>query len=501
MDKLTELIRSLSKQEARNFKIFEKRIGADTFEKKMLKLYDYLRNNKYDEYDSLLVKKLYPPDNRNAYYRLKNRLITNLQKSLLEFHLGVDKRMTALGTIMLSRIFFYKAHYQLSYHYLQSAEKQALESKSFNLLNLIYDEIIHLSKYYYEIDPQYYISLKAKRNEEYAQIQRADYLLANINYQLHKTNFSERGGSVLEALEKLQQEFDLLPDDLSESLQIEINMTVRNILLQKKEFTSLEAYLLESYERFVAQGFFTKSNHREKIILLTWIVNTMNKNAHFKESGKWLDELERSLLDYNKQYYGKYIWTYYMGRVTNYSSSNQNDKAIELLEGLKQQEQDESIRFYRPFIFMSLVSLYFNIGDYHQATVNLNALIHTNQYNSLPPAIRLGLSISEVIIRVEMDDWMYAHGRVQALKRSHRNLLNKEEYQFEKGLAALLGAIVNEPDAFRQQKLKGKIQKFLDDAQMELGSNYAVDPVAWLTARLNNRSYYDVILSMNRVEK
>lgn len=497
MNKLTEIIRSLNKQEARNFKIFEKRIGADKFEKKMLKLYDYIRSGKFEEHDDALVEKLYPPNNKNAYYRLKNRLVSNLQKSLIEFHLGVDKRMTVLGTIMLARIFYYKANYKLSFNYLKKAEKQAIDSASYNLLNLIYDEIINLSKYYYEIDPQFYINLKAKKNQEYAQIQQVEYLLANINYQLHQTNFSDRGASVVDELERLQEQFELLPENQSEAVQIEIHRVVRSILLQKQDMASLETYLLESHKKFEENGFFTKSNHREKIILLTWLINTLNKNLKFKHAESWLDALKDALLEYNKLYYDQYIWTYYMGLVTNWWSSNQNERAIDLLEGLKEAEDNEGLKYYAPYIYISLVTLYFGIDNYTQATRNLNHLLHTSSYQALSPPLRLGLAIAEVIIRIDTEDWNYAHSRLKALKRSHRTLLTKEEYQQEKAFISVLNVIVGEPDAFRQPRARKKITDFLESLTQEVDSNGPIDYTSWLRARMTGTSYYDTMIKAN----
>lgn len=500
MDRLTEIIQSLNKQEARNFKIFEKRIGADKFEKKMLKLYDYIRSGKYEEHDDSLVTKLYPPNNKNAYYRLKNRLINNLQKSLIEFHLGVDKRMTVLGTIMLARIFYYKANYKLSFFYLQKAEKQAIDSGSYNLLNLIYDEIISLSKYYYEINPQHYIDLKAQRNQEYAGIQQVEYLLANINYQLHRTNFSGLGTNVLEELERLQEQFKLLPQDQTEAVKIEINRVVRSILQQKKDYVSLESYLKESYRNFNKEGFFNKSNHREKIILLVWIINTLNKIGKFKEAESRLEELNDALLDFNKLYYNNYIWTYYMALVANWSSSDQNEKAIELLEDLKSRN-DESLSYYTPYIYISLVTFYFNVANFDKATRNLNHLLHTSAYQSLSHPIRLGLSVAEIMIRIDQEDWNYAHLRLKTLKRSLRTVIGKDENAQEKAFISILSMIVTEPDAFKQEKIKKRIQNFLESAKQEVGSSSSpIDYIAWLNAKLEEKSYYETFLALNRLE-
>jgi tetratricopeptide (TPR) repeat protein len=496
MDKLTEIIRSLTKQEVRNFKIYEKRIGAERYEKKLVKLFDLLRAGKFSEHDDDLVGKFYDKSNKNAYYRLKNRLTHNLQKSLIEFHLEVDSRMTVLGTIMLARIFYYKANYKVAFNYLQKAEKQAIQAGAFNLLNLIYDEIISLSKYFFEIDPQQYLALKKERQEEYARVQQVDYMLATLNHRLHKTNFGERGADLLKQLEEVQHQFDLLPENQTEAVRIEVHKVVRNILLQKKDFENLQTYLIRSYEQFEKDQFFNRQNHREKIILITWIVNTFHKNKRFEASWKWLEALEEALEAYNKLYYHTYLWTYYQSLITYHSSTGNNDKAISLLESLKE-EPGEGEVFYGAFTYLPLISLYFNMDDHSKATENLNELLHTNHYQSLSPPIRMHLAITEVILRIEMEDWNYAHARLKALNRSHRGLLKAEDYAHEKSLVSLLRAIVTKPEPFQDVRLRKKMEAFLESAEREVGSN-PIDYVAWLKAHMEHRGYYEVLLELNK---
>jgi tetratricopeptide (TPR) repeat protein len=498
MDKLTEIIRSLTKQEVRNFKIYERRIGAERYEKKLLKLFDLLRAGKFSEHDDALVGKFYEKTNKNAYYRLKNRLIHNLQKSLIEFHLEVDNRMTVLGTIMLARIFYFKANYKVAFNYLQKAEKQAIQAGAFNLLNLIYDEIISLSKYFFEIDPQQYLALKKKRQEEYARVQQVDYMLATLNHRLHKTNFGERGADLLKQLEEVQHQFDLLPEKQTEAVRIEVHKVVRNILLQKKDFENLQNYLIRSFEQFEEDHFFNRQNHREKIILITWIVNTFHKNKRFEASWKWLEALEEALSAYNKLYSHAYLWTYYQSLITYYSSTGKNDKAITLLESLKEEPAEGEV-FYGAFTYLPLISLYFNLGDHSKATENLNELLHTNHYQSLSPPIRMHLAITEVILRIEMEDWNYAHARLKALNRSHRALLCAEDYAQEKAFVSLMRAIVTKPEPFQDAKLRKKMETFIQDTEREVGSN-PIDYVAWIKAHIQQRKYYEVLLELNKEE-
>src|SRR5580704_5019274 len=86
MDILNQIIEKLSKEEIRNFKLFYGRSGiAD--ERKDLALFNYVRSSgeKFDE-QKAISKLDYDQENKNNYYRLKNRLIEDIGDSLLLLH-------------------------------------------------------------------------------------------------------------------------------------------------------------------------------------------------------------------------------------------------------------------------------------------------------------------------------------------------------------------------------------------------------------------------------
>jgi hypothetical protein len=188
-----------------------------------------------------------------------------------------------------------------------------------------------------------------------------------------------------------------------------------------------------------------------------------------------------------------------MALVATWSSSNQNEKAIELLEDLKSRN-DESLSYYVPYIYLSLITFYFNIANFDKATRNLNHLLHTSAYQSLSHPIRLGLSIVEIMIRIDQEDWNYAHLRLKTLKRSLRTTIGKDENAQEKAFISILSTIVMEPDAFKQDKVRKRVKSFLENAKQEVGSNIPIDYIAWLTAKLEDESYYETFLALNRIE-
>src|SRR5689334_16938947 len=128
MDSVQQIITNLKKEEIRNFKIFTNRFQRQE-DIKIATLFDLLRIGKFDDDDKKLMAELFPngEGNANAYYRLKNRLKTELEKSLINLHHNLDEKIGTINNITLSSIFSYKAQYELSLYYLRKAEKIALQ--------------------------------------------------------------------------------------------------------------------------------------------------------------------------------------------------------------------------------------------------------------------------------------------------------------------------------------------------------------------------------------
>lgn len=159
---LTTIINTLNKEEIRGFKLYSSRISTKDGGNKTVRLFDLIKYSGANEFDNEVVKELFPKGNINAYYRLKNRLLNDIEQSLLLIHRSKDDRFNLYKLIELANVFRYKSNYQVAFTYLQKAEKKAKQAEHLDLLNIIYDEINALSKDFYKIDPQIYITKKKK---------------------------------------------------------------------------------------------------------------------------------------------------------------------------------------------------------------------------------------------------------------------------------------------------------------------------------------------------
>ncbi|MBP6722181.1 MAG: hypothetical protein KA239_07660, partial [Bacteroidia bacterium] len=204
MDVLEKVIFSLTSDEVRRFKILSNRFKSED-EKKLIILFDTIRSEKFIDEEQEIVKSLYQTNDaqtRNRYYRLRNKLLENIEKSLTFYHFKYKDSIHAYYDIQLAIMFRERGGYGLALYFLKKAEKKAKELDQFNILEVIYEEYTQLAVKDIEIDIEEVLE-RRKANLEKVKIQRRNTeAIAIITQQLKKSNFSREKSSVIDLLEK-----------------------------------------------------------------------------------------------------------------------------------------------------------------------------------------------------------------------------------------------------------------------------------------------------------
>ena len=80
METTQRIIASMNKEDIRHFKLYSTRMEYD-YDRKDLQLFNLMKKEGEEFNDVTASKKLYPHGNRNAFYRMKHRLLNHLNKS------------------------------------------------------------------------------------------------------------------------------------------------------------------------------------------------------------------------------------------------------------------------------------------------------------------------------------------------------------------------------------------------------------------------------------
>ena len=333
--------------------------------------------------------------------------------------------------------------YDLCYTIFQLAEKKAEKLELFELLNLVYLEIIKLSYERSEINVELYLSKRKKNNKKIVQLNEIDDVLAMVNYKMKKgQNYSDVNQKTINLLEKTVSDYSLNPEIIkSATLKVKIIQTISKLLLQKRLYVELEAFLKQSYKDCIDSNVFTKKTHEVKLQILTYLTNCLFKNKKYEESISNALELRKAIDEHDRLLYNKYIFYYYNGLVINYSSTDK-EKAVEVLLQAKNDDAIKAFDYHYFFVCSNLALQHFDQKKYKPAIKNLSRIIQHKNFLNFDPSFQIKIITAELIIRYEIGDFDMLEVRIKSIKNRFKTLLSKDSFSRVKILIKIISKLI-----------------------------------------------------------
>ena len=457
---LNNIVDLMSKEEIRQLKIFLTRTNS-TAERKDIQLFDALRKKKEEEDD--IQKKLYGKEDKNAFYRLKNRLLDDVGKSMtLQYYHASDSN-SILYFLALSRLFREKGSFKVSTYYLNKAEKKAREVQSYELLEIIYSDYIRLSQETLTINPENYIEKRAENRRQLNRLREIDDILAMLIYRIRMSqNYSSQNPQVINLLQKTIKDFSM-DEKLMKSPQVRFKIyhSLSRILVQQRDYAGLEAYLQVTLKEFTEEGLFDKNNHETKLQMLTYLCNALYKNQRWEKVLEYAEKLKEAMLEYDKMLFDKYLFYYYNSTSLAYSQLKLEEKSISMLtEALKNPQITKAVPHSRVMFYGNLALLHFDLKDYKQANRSIVRLKLEDIFANLDPAFQLKIYIAELIIRYETEDHDFVEYQAEQVKKQFKDLLTQPSYERQKEMIDLLAAMIYQP-LRKDEELKERASKII----------------------------------------
>ena len=478
MNGLYNIISILNREESRNLKIFLNRTNASLDRKDVL-LFDYAKKNNSNIDETEIVKQLYNKADKNSFYRLKNRLQNDINKSLLLLNYNKSDYNNVVNSMSLAKLFQEKGKYQIAFDYLKKAEKRARKNEYFDLLDLIYSELIRLSHESVEFNPIEYIDKRKENHKSLHVLQEIDDVLAALIYRVKiSQNFSTHNYQFTEVLQKTINDY-VDNDEVKQSakLRFKIYHSISRILLQQNDFISLEEYLQKTYYEFLDEELFDKSNHETKLQMLTYLANSLFKNGKIKESLEKAEELHLAMNEHNNLLYDKYLFYYYNSLVINYQVTDKH-KAIEVLLEAKTKKAIQQLPMFIVFIYLNLAVFYFDLKNFKEARKNLAKLKREDSFNALDTVFRLKINVTELQTFYEIGDIDLFDYQLNIIQKDFKALLNKAEYNREKMFIKILSKLDD-------TSVSKETKKFLSLYSEEgMSDNDIIDYSVWLKSKL-----------------
>ena len=457
---LNSIIQSLSKQEIRFFKLFIKR--TDNKKRKDVYLFDFMKKKGGDLKIKDALKKL--ETNTNNYHQIKNRLYNELNNSMVWQHIWKDNQSKSFSYVLLARVYKNKGELELAFHYLNYAQKEALDSELYEILSIVYTEIIQLSHELISIDVDKYIALKKENILILSEIDDVDLLLAKVMYDIKtKQNF---GRADISLSKLIKSKYSKIAKDKklvnSARFRMRLFMMYSRLLLQERDYKLLENFLIETYNEFEEDNLFSRSNHNEKLTLLTYLTNCLCKNKKHKESIKYAELLLISMKEYDSFLHDKYLFFYYNILVSNYAKTDK-DKALDYLNKASNNEVIKKLPSYTSFIYLNKALVYFHEDNFSQAQKNISRLILQEDFLLLDKAFQLKVLIADLIIRFK-NGYHDIIDKIEVIRKKHKQLLLDEEYVRDREMINIISKKINDEDVADDKK---RILSFMSDYDSE----------------------------------
>jgi len=486
MNILQDSILSMSKEEIINYKLYANRTQS-TGERKDILLFDLIKKAGHRDFDdNRIFQRLYPDArSRNVYYQLKNRLLFEVNNSLVQFYYKDTDIHYIYGELSLYKIYAAKNEWKIAQYHLNKAEKKALEMQDFAMLDTIYTEQINLSMQYGDLSPAGY---KKKRNENRAKLDHLrtlDDALADIIYELKRSQtFTRTKKNTLTVLNRAIRELNRkkhLRNDLT--FRIKVYNAISRLLLSKKDFVSLEQYAITTYNEFVANHYFSKNNHAIKLQMLAYICNSLAANKKNALALEFAETLHKAMKEFKNMLYNNYVFFYYNALANNYAVVNP-PRAIEVLNEAKSNASISNHPDHLGYIYLNLSGAYFELKNYKTALTHLVKLYSHKLFNSIEEGFKLKIILLEIVLRIELKDYEYSLKLVSGLLKTYKTTLASAEHKQDLDFLILIRQLIDKYGFENTKAARALIHTFCNTSYKQHSTNIVKYNV-WLIEKFN----------------
>ena len=499
LDVLESVIFSLTSDEVRRFKILSNRFKADD-EKKLILLFDGIRSEKFLGNETLLLEELYGENNaqtRNRYYRLRNKLLENIEKSLVFYHFKYKDSIHAYYDIQLSIMFRERGHYRLSLYFLKKGEKKAKELDKFIIMEQIYEEYTQLALLDIEIDIESILEERQLNLDKIKIHRRNSQAIAIITQQLKKSNFSRGKASVLELLTKTKKRIERSADIFnSPEGKIQLFRTVSALLLQKEAFPQLVEYLRQTIHEFETEGLFNNDNHATRLLMRIWLANALYKVFKFKECLDELDVMEQEMKMFGRQNYFAYLFNFYSTKINVLKCLGKIDEAAALTQEALGKKEVTGQSINEVYLLRSLADQHFSNKQFTEALKVLSDIKTKDGFLHLDLAVQMYVDIFALILHFEAGNFTEIEQEMKALRKAYKSVLKEEsqekterflELLLRMSTAELEGKRVSIRSAYRQLEP-------LFEGNAGHGDNEIVMYGLYILSKVEKRGYYEIFV-------
>jgi len=458
---LKTILEHLEPEDIRCYTVWTKRTRSDK-ERLDLELVTYIKKNKTEDE---FIREYYA-NNRNAYYRLKNKVVEDIGKSLVIQYWNKDEWIKLVNLVCIARLYHQKQLFNLSLHQLEKAEKLAFQLEDPQLIDWVLTEIIRMGSY---LNIKQLTNSIAKRNENRKllfKLHQIDDITALLENRIRTTqNLTNKDQSVIDWVNNYIDSLEDIQDDIKKSrtLRFKIAKIIVRVLVQEKKYADLENYLKENIDYLKSSGFFTQSNYKEFLELMIYLLNAMYYNKKYQECLTYSAHFLNALEQFDRLYYSNYIFYYYNNLINIYSAIDPL-KALATIDEYEKKEKVNKDSYNYFYILIQRMMLKYQLNNLTNALKTITKIKVHPFYEKIDRELQIKLYVSELMLNCEDDEMFKVKNLLKDAPYWLRDIKKQKPQNHLHVVVNIIQSI-----AEKQSKSKGLVKSLLSLTSQEIG--------------------------------
>ncbi|WP_299889395.1 hypothetical protein [uncultured Lacinutrix sp.] len=495
MNNLKEIVSTFNTDEQQQFINYleKKNKRNDT---KNIALFKLLTRDELDIKE--IQQKLYKSTQRDAYHALRKRLYQSLIDFIANTNLEEENSidMQIIKYILASRTFLAHKQYKVAYKILDKAEAIASEHFMFAILNEIYHTKIQYAYTNQAISIDQLIKKYKINQKNYLLEDQLNIVYAKIRQTIKNETFTSDGLDFEQFLKNTFKTYNVsINDSMSFKSLYQLITIVSLSAFITSNYLKIEPFLINTYQKLQARKDKNKQLYYH-IQVLYLVANTFFRNKKFKKSIQHLELMHIHMLEKNKKYYSTFKLKYNLLLALNYNYSNQQEKAISLLETLllKKHKDIESLLD----IHLSLVMYYIQSKDYKKAHNLFKSFYHTDRYYETKSSKEwvIKKNLIEIILHIELQNINLVESRLLSFKRNHFNYLKSIKQERVITYLQLIESYYKTPEIINTMAFYNKVENSFTWIEAKQEDIFVMSYFAWLKSKMENKPLYATTLEL-----
>jgi hypothetical protein len=492
MDSLSDLISLLGATEKKLFKQFLQRKNKRT-DVKNLQLLDLIETD-----DTNGISKLYKAEkNKDAYHALRKRLQDNLLLFLSQRTFENDQSDTydALRLVVVGRFLLENDVIKVAFKCLDKAERLAEQLEQFNLLN----EILLLKlQYAYLPEAEYLESLTARFVQNQSNMQRDARLnmaYAFLRQELREIHLEGKIVNLTALMITTIRKYKISTQDLMTYKSIYQILFIANEYADiQQNYSLIERYIKRANQFLQDQGYKYRSYLFYHISILYFLANFHLRQKNFARSLTHLGEM-MELMQTDSHYYASFYLRHQLLAGLNLFFTDRSAEAIQLLHealyNVKAKSKPEDIEDLRICLTMFL-ALCNDKGSLKQ----LSLLTRTDAWYEKKMGMlwTIRKNLMEILIQAQFANIELAMSRSTSFRRRYKKYLLKTSEERVLLFLNMVEKHLLKPDVIFDAGYKKMVLNMA--SQAENNDIFSLSFIAWLIARWEKRTAYEVMLTL-----